>query len=148
MEEPMSTTLTIPADIVPDVREGVLSLMGDATEQIDRAVIRPGRELHPEWFEQGRRQLEQVFALLDLVGWASDSAPHPITLDLREHGLTLKEAAEHHVSFLTDRGREPAGTDRRHEESSQRQRNQEIARRAAALRALVTMVAQRIAEDG
>lgn len=46
MEEPMSTTLTIPAEIVPDVREALFSLMGDATEQLDRALIRPGRELH------------------------------------------------------------------------------------------------------
>jgi hypothetical protein len=34
MEEPLSTTLKIPADVIADVREGLFGLLGDAAEGI------------------------------------------------------------------------------------------------------------------
>lgn len=42
--------------------------MGDAVEEIERTLTHPDRELYPEWFEKERKQLEDVFALLDLIG--------------------------------------------------------------------------------
>ena len=43
----MSTTVTIPANVVPDVHEGVFCLMGDAIQEIGGALIQRERELHP-----------------------------------------------------------------------------------------------------
>jgi hypothetical protein len=57
------------------------------------------RELHPEWFEDGRRQFEQVCQLLDLIGW-DVSAP---TADVQvpgEHAQTLREAIEGYLPLV------------------------------------------------
>jgi hypothetical protein len=137
----MSTTLTIPAETVLDVREALFSLMGDATEQIDQTLIRPGREVHPEWYQSGRSQLERVFALLDLVGWATEDEPHEVELDPREHGKTLTEAAERYLPFLADQEREADVNDQRRAELGERPRKDEIVRRAAAFREFAAMVA-------
>ena len=142
----MSTTLTIPADLVPDVRKALFSLMGDATEQIDQALIRPGRELHPEWYEKGRSQLERVFALLDLVGWAAHGEPHGIELDLREHGVTLRDAGERYLLFLADQERGGDADDQRRVELGERVRMEESVAHAAVLREFLALVARRLAE--
>jgi len=144
----MSRTLTIPANLIADVREALFGLMGDATEQIDQALIHPGREAHPEWYEKGRSQLERVFSLLDLVGWAAHGEPHAVDVDLREHGRTLKEAADGHLAFLADQEREADANDERRAEHGEPPRKDEIVERAAAFRELVALVAQRITEIG
>lgn len=143
----MSTTLTIPAEIVPDVREALFSLMGDATEQIDQALIRPGRELHPEWYEEARHQLERVFALLDLVGWAAKDEPREVEVDPREHGKTLTETAERYLPFLADADREADANDQRRAAQGKPPRKKEIVERGAAFREFLALVAQRLTES-
>jgi hypothetical protein len=106
----MSTTLTIPANVIPDVREGLFCLMGDATQEIDGALIQPERELYPEWFEKDRRRLEDVFALLDLIGWAVDGESREVEVDLREHGRSLKEAVDGYLLLLADQEEEADAT--------------------------------------
>jgi hypothetical protein len=75
--------LTIPAKLISDVRASLFSLMGDAVEGIDLTLIQPDRELYPEWFEVERRQLEDVFALLDLIGWPANGESREVEVDLR-----------------------------------------------------------------
>ncbi len=95
----MSTTLEIPA-VVPDVRESLFSLMGDAAQEIGGALIQRERELHPEWFTVDRRRLEDVFALLDLVGWSADGERREVEIDVRAFGRPLKEAVERYLPLL------------------------------------------------
>jgi hypothetical protein len=146
MEEPMSTTLTIPADVVPDVREALFSLMGDATEQIDGALISPGRELHPEWYETGRSQLERVFALLDIVERADSGGRHEVEVNLGEHGKTLLEAGEGYLPYLANQEQEADANDATRAEQGKPPSKKELVRRIAAFREFATLLATRVME--
>jgi hypothetical protein len=142
----MSTTLTIPAGVLADVRESLLCLMGDATNAIRHALERRAREHHPERFDAGRQQLEQVFALLDLVGWDATGEPHEVEIDLDEYGRTLKEALDGYVPILEDQEKEAAINDKRRTEEGKPPRTEEIVNRLVGLRKFVAFVAQRLPE--
>ena len=129
----MSTTLTIPADVIPDVREGVFCLLGDAAEGIMHALERRDREHHPEWFRADRDQLSAVFALLDLIGWSADREPLDVQLDLAEHGATLKDAIEGFLPLLEDLYLQAAAGDSRPAQEGRRSRKEAIATRLARL---------------
>jgi hypothetical protein len=146
MEVPMSTTLTIPADVIPDVREGLFSLMGDAGEGIMHALEQPEHERHPERFQAGRAQLGQVFALLDLVGWDAGGEPRDVDVELREHGQTLKEAVDGYLPLLEDQDAEADLNDRLRAERGLPPRKQEIVRRLAGLREFAALVERRLEE--
>jgi BMFP domain-containing protein YqiC len=146
MEEPMSTTLTIPADVLADVRVALFCLMGDATQGIDQALVHPDRERHPEWFADHRRQLGRVFATLDLVGWAEGDDSRDVEIDVRDHGQTLKEALNGYLPLLEDQEAEADINDTRRAEEGKRPRKQEIIRQLAELREFMAVVEQRLAE--
>jgi hypothetical protein len=98
----MSSTLTIPADVVPDVRDGLLSLIGNATEQFEELLLSGDRDRRPDWYVPVRQMLEGVFALLDHVGWSSAGPRREIEIDVSKHGLRIMEAIEAGLSGLAD----------------------------------------------
>jgi hypothetical protein len=142
----MSTTLTIPAGVLPDVREGLLCLMGDATGALRHALEQRTREHHPERFAAGRRQLEQVFALLDLVGWGAAGESHEVDVDLGEYGPTLKEALDGYLPILEDQEKEADVNDKRRAEEGKAPRREEVVNRLVGLREFVALVARRLPE--
>lgn len=95
----MTATVLIPAAGVVDGREALLCLLHEPVEAIDHVLTLPERELHPEWFEDGRRQFEQVCQLLDLIGW-DVSAPTANVQVPGEHAQTLREAIEGYLPLV------------------------------------------------
>ncbi len=144
----MSTTLTIPANAISDVRKSLFCLMGGATQKIDGALIQPERELYPAWFEKDRRRLEDVFALLDLIGWAADGESREVEVDLRAHGRSLKEAVDGYLPLLADQEEEADANDAWRAQQGKPPRKDEIIASALALRELATLIDQRLKEIG
>jgi len=142
----MSTTLTIPAKLIPDVRESLFSLMGDASEEIERTLMHPDREMYPEWFEKERKQLEDVFALLDLIGWPADGESREVEVDLRRYGWSLKEALESFLPLIKDELEEADANDRYRASEGKPPRKAEIAARLAVFREFMPLVEQRVKE--
>jgi hypothetical protein len=66
----MSTIITVPAELVGQLRVGLLSVLADAAEDILNAAKRRGRERHSEWFQGARGKFERAFVLLDLIDWS------------------------------------------------------------------------------
>jgi len=142
----MSTTLTIPAKLIPDLRESLFSLMGDASEEIERTLTHPDRELNPEWFEKERKQLEDVFALLDLTGWPADGESREVEVDLRRFGLSLKEALESFLPLIEGELEEADANDEYRASKGKPPRKAEIIGRLAAFREFMPLVEHRMAE--
>jgi hypothetical protein len=51
----MSTTLTIPADVIPDVREGLYGLLGSAADRIGGDLVHPDRDATVDRVRRGPR---------------------------------------------------------------------------------------------
>jgi hypothetical protein len=146
MEEPMSTTLTIPANMLADVREALFCLLGDATQAIDHALIHPDRDRHPERFAEHRKQLEHVLATLDLVGWASGEDRRDVEIDVRDHGSTLKEALDEYLPLLEDQEAEADANDRSRAEQGKPPRKEEIIKSLVACRDFTSLVERHLKE--
>jgi hypothetical protein len=141
----LSNILTIPADVVPDVREGLFCLMGEATQGLDQALIRPGRHLHREWFADDRTLLEHVFAMLDLIGWDVDREPHAVAVELEHHGQRLSEAVDRYLPLLEVQETEADVDDERRADEGKPPIKEEITGRLAALRNLAALIDAQLA---
>jgi hypothetical protein len=130
----MSSTLTIPADVVPEVRVGLVYLIGDATGQLDEILPLSSRDLDPEWYMPARRMLEEVFVLLDRVGWSSADSEREVEIDVREHGRRIAEALEIALSGLADQLKEADINDRRRLVEGLPPRKREIVRQIRMVR--------------
>jgi hypothetical protein len=110
--------------------------MGDGAEGISRPLPEVGHELHPQWFAKGRLQLERVFALLDLIGWADGEQRRQVEVDAGSHEATLREAADGYLPVLEDRLKEADIEDARRAEEGEPPCKQHMINDVAALRAL------------
>jgi hypothetical protein len=144
MEEPMSTTLTIPGNVITDVRIALFCLMGDATQGIDQALVHPDCENHPEWFQKDRDLLGRVFATLDRVGWAAGDDSRDVDIDVPAHGQTLKEALYGYLPLLEDQEAEVDVNDKRRAEEGKPPRKEGLIGRLAACRAFAALVERRV----
>jgi hypothetical protein len=140
-EKPMSTVLSIRAIVLADLREALLCLMGDATEAISQVLERPGREHHPEWFHAARMQLDQVFALLDVIGWEAVGGPRDVKLDSGEHVAALREAVDCYLPLLEGQAREAEVDDKRRTQEGRLPRKEEVLGRLVQLRELAALIA-------
>jgi len=85
----MSTTLSIPAEIVEHLRCGLHMELGHATEEIATLSTLRDRETHPDWYAEPLQQLDATRALLDLVGWSTTETPEPVEIDFDQHQSIL-----------------------------------------------------------
>jgi hypothetical protein len=108
--------------------------MGDATQGIDDVLIQPERELYPEWFADDRRRLEDVFALLDKIGWSAESDPQAVAVGVCEYGRRLREAIHGYLPLLTDQKQEADLNETWRAEQGKASRKNEIVASLAALR--------------
>ena len=138
--------MTIPAAVIFDVREGLFCLMGDATQGLDQALVRPDRELHPEWFEADRELLGRAFALLDVIGWSAGSEPAKVDVDVGQHGGTLKDALDGYLPLLEDQEKDADIDDRRRAAEGKPLRKQEISNRLLACREFAALLERRVRE--
>jgi hypothetical protein len=85
----MSTTITIPAELVEYLRTCLHSELGGAADEISDTVMQPMRERYPEWYDDGLARLDRTRVLLDAIGWADPSDPVPVEIDLSAHSAAL-----------------------------------------------------------
>ena len=134
----MSRTVLIPSGVLPDVREAILTVMGDAAMDLQEPVIRPERERHPEWFVEGRARLEHLWRLLDLISWGEASQEVDVELDQPEYGLTILDAATQHAELYPTWEVEADASDAWRAELGVAPRKKEILRRGASLREFIS----------
>jgi hypothetical protein len=139
----MSTNLEIPAEVIGDVRMSVLCLLGDAAEEISQALTRPQVEFHPEWFVDGRDELERACALLDLIGWDGTLRPQSTEAHLDEHGRTLRDALRRFLPLVETELEEVGLNDERRAQLGEPPRREQVTGRLLALRAFMSLVEQR-----
>jgi hypothetical protein len=144
----MSATLTIPADVVPAVREGLFCLLGDATETMTDLLEQGGGGLSATVFAAARAQLACVFELLDLVGWAPTDGRREIQVDLAEQGPAVKEALDSYLPVLEDQEAEVDVDDRRRAREGKPPRKREILERLLACREFAELLERRLIELG
>lgn len=142
----MSTTLTIPANVIPDVREGLYGLLGVAADGIDSYLVHPDRDAMVDGFVEARSQLERVFPLFDLVSWTSRDRAHSIDVDVAEHGQTLKDAVQGYLPHLETWETEADDTDRWRAQHGQPPRKPELQKSLAACRDLLRLLDRRLEE--
>ncbi len=142
----MSSTITIPGDAVSHVREGLFCLLGDAAEAISTALERPDRDAQAGVFACARQQLARVLPLLDLVGWTDTGEPRNLTVDVRTHGLTVKETVDTCLPLLEDQEAEADINDLRRAEEGKPPRKQEIQTGLAGCRDLAAVLELRLGE--
>jgi hypothetical protein len=142
----MSTTLTIPADVIPDIREGLYGLLGVAADRIAGYLVYPDRDAMVDGFIEARSQLERVFPLLDLVGWSTRELPHSIDVDVADHGQTLKDAVHEYLPHLETWEAEADDTDRQRTQDGQPPRKPDIQKSLAACRNLLRLLERRLGE--
>jgi hypothetical protein len=90
-DNPITETLTlnrgahvmVPAIVVDWLRDAAYAEIGSPGEGLITAAFSRDREAHPEWFRAAAETLEQIFALLDAIGWAKSLPPVPVRLDVR-----------------------------------------------------------------
>jgi hypothetical protein len=141
----MSTTVTIPADVIPDVREGLYGLLGVAADRIGSCLAHPDRDAMVDGFIESRSQLERVFPLLDLVGWSTRD-DHSVDVDVAEHGRMVKDAVEGYLPLLETWEAEADDTDRWRAEQGKPPRKPELEKSLAACRNLLRLLDCRLGE--
>ncbi len=142
----MSSTLTIPANVVPDVRDGLLSLIGNATEQFEEILLSSGRDRHPDWYMPARQMLEEVFTLLDHIGWSSAAPPREIEIDVSKHGPRVTEALEAALSGLADQLQEANINDQRRATEGLPPKEQQLIEQNQMVRDFAAAVEQALGE--
>jgi hypothetical protein len=120
--------------------------MGDACDEIGRTLFHPDRELYPEWFTTERKQLEDVFALLDLIGWPADGKSRTVDVDLRERGNTLKNAAVSYLPLIENELEEADADDEYRAEKGKPPQKKEVMQRLAAFREFIALMEQHLTE--
>jgi hypothetical protein len=101
-EEPrMTSTLTIPATGIRDAREALLCLLNEPVESLAHTLTLPEHELHPEWFEDGRRQFDQICRLLDVIGWDASAPPRKVEI-AGEDAPTIRRAIDGYLPMVEE----------------------------------------------
>lgn len=124
----MSTMLTVPAELVGDLRNGLHSAIQPPVEGIAEVANRQGREHHPEWYLEHFDHLENVLALLEVIGWCEVDQPPVVRIDMREHRWAILKAIEVIALLAIDELDDLDTVDR------ERARRGETSKRTAAIR--------------
>jgi hypothetical protein len=121
-EEPtMSTTLTVPAEIVGHLRCGLHMELGHAAGEIATLSTLRDRESYPDWYVEPLQQLDAARALLDAVGWSLTDSPEPVEIDLDQHRPIFVAALTGLLEIerdLTDVDPSFEGAERQHKRAS------------------------------
>lgn len=87
-------TITVPAQLVGVLRNGLHSEIGNAAESLAQVAGQADREQHPEWYREPIEYLDRTRALLDLIGWSATSPSDEVRVDLREHRETVLDGLD------------------------------------------------------
>ena len=142
----MGTSVTIPADVIRDIRRGLCCLVGSAAEGIVQLVELPRHEYHPEWFQKPRAQLAGALALLDLLGPDAGCPPRHVDVELGAHGQTLREAVREYLPVREMQVREADLTDSWRVAHGQPPKKQRVIERLTALREFAALLEMRLTD--
>lgn len=90
----MNGIVTVPADLVADLRRGLRCVAGDAAYAIGEATELPADRQGRALYAERRGQLARAFALLDQIGFADPPEPGAVHIDLRAHREAVGEGLE------------------------------------------------------
>lgn len=91
--------VTVPAGIVDGLREATFAAIGKAGEAISEAAFVKGRGEHPKWFHGPMTELEELFALLDVLGWRETVSLVGVEVFLWADGRALMMALREALGF-------------------------------------------------
>lgn len=91
--------VTVPAEVVDGLREATFAAVGKAGEAINEAAFAKGRGENPKWFHAPMTELEELFALLDVLGWTETAPPVGTEIFLWADGRALMAALEEALGF-------------------------------------------------
>lgn len=95
----MTSTVTIPAGGIGVTREALLCVLNEPVERIAHTLTVPERELHPEWFENDRRDFGEVCRLLDVIGWDAGAPARKVEVTATD-ARTIREAVEDYLPMV------------------------------------------------
>jgi hypothetical protein len=87
-----TTLITVPAEMVEDLRDGVYAELRNVAEVVIQATQTAGHLDHPERYHQQRLRACAACALLDLIGWTGGDPPVELQVDLAQHRVVLLAA--------------------------------------------------------
>jgi hypothetical protein len=108
---PPAEIVTVPAEIVDDLRVGLHNELGVPAEGILEVVGRTDRERRVEKYHEHLECLNEVCALLDLIGWAPPTQRTAVTIDLGSHRRAVLAALDFAVRTSTNELSDAATTD-------------------------------------
>jgi hypothetical protein len=73
--------VTVPAELVDQLRQGAFAAIGAAAHAIDGVAFSGKRGAHPEWFRGPSDDLRELCGLLDAIGWEGAVPEVDVRLD-------------------------------------------------------------------
>ena len=98
----MSTSLTIPAEVVAHLRCGLHSDFGPVAFEIDEVSTRADRETRPGLYDESLGRFDVIRELLDMVGWTTVETPTSVEVDLDRHGPAIVSALNGLLTIARD----------------------------------------------
>ncbi len=136
----MSTTLVVPAEMVPYLRQGLHFKLGNAADAISEVVVQLDSERGAGWYREPLERFDRLRVLLDHIGWEETDSPVEVHLDLREHRHAVLEALCVQVLVSEDELRESARVEAERTAAGEPPSHEATARRVRALREWVAAV--------
>jgi DNA-binding NarL/FixJ family response regulator len=90
----ISGVVTVPADLVGQLRNGLHNVLSVAASEVSSVADRANRERHPEWYDQPLERFTRTCALLDAMGWGDSEQPVAAQINFGEHRLALIDALD------------------------------------------------------
>lgn len=131
---PAAVIITVPAELVSELRHGLHTVLGNAAEGVSQITERFGREHHPEWYAEQRERFERTWALLDLIGWRESKQPAAVQINLREQRRAVREALDVRLPVAEDDLEEADAVDAERAEQSEPPMREATTSRVLALR--------------
>jgi len=142
----MSTTVTVPAQVVTLVRSALHTELGNAAEALAGVVERHGNEDHPEWFTEPLQRHDATRALLDVIGWDNTSQPVDARVDLRIHREALTAALDVALLVGDEELAEAEQVDAERAKRGEPSKRETTARRVLALQEFVAAVEAQVSD--
>jgi hypothetical protein len=132
--------ITVPAEMVGELRHGLHTVLGDAAEGVSQITEQFGRERHPEWYAEQRERFERAWALLDLIGWREPKQPTAVRINLREQHRAVNEALDTRLMVAADDLKEADAVDAERAEQGEPPISEATTNRVLALREFASSV--------
>jgi hypothetical protein len=98
----MSTTLTVPAGLVADLRTGLYCEWGCAAEHLGNLALAFEARGPVNVFDKSLKAFDAARSLLDTVGWRTQPVEQAVEIDLELHPLVVLKALRTAQDALAD----------------------------------------------